>query len=198
MVDITIQEYQDEDDDESNPFLMEDKSDNSDLEEEFCDLLKITFEGSEELPENVKSHIEGKIGTFETRKEGADTTLIFEVNFNQIDKTQIWNSYKNFFRQSESGAKNSSLCVSFEKKGEMADLLKTFKEKKEIPLILHLLQRGCLRVVMDTPEYLLRTGSEFIKEQFPKEMGQILELINRFQSFKGELKLGGMDTIGIF
>lgn len=201
-MDITIQELPEDHDDESpNPFLAQPSSDKEEEDEEdddeLCDLLEITFQGAEEIPEKVRKHIEGKIGTFETRSEGENTTLIFEVNFNQIDKTQIWNSYKNFFRQREGADKNTSLKISFEKKGEMKDLIEGFKAKKEIPLILHLLQRGILRAEIETPEYLLKSGSEFIKEQFPKEMSQILSLLDRFKSFKGELKLGGMDTIDI-
>jgi hypothetical protein len=162
------------------------------------DVLEITFKKNGELPEEVGKHIESRIGMFqknENEEEGT-TTLTFEVNFHQIDKYEIWQSYQRFFEQKDnSEEKNMHFKLSFQKNGELNDLFNSFKKDPEIPLVLHLIENSRLKLDSEGPEYLIKTGMNYLKSHMKHEMAFLDLLINNFKGIKGKLKLGALHDI---
>lgn len=184
----------------------EEEEESSDEEEEGegkvssmpVDLLDITFKKNGQLPLQVEKHIESKIGMFQKNfnEEDNTMTLTFEVNFHQIDKSQIWQSYKRFFEQSsDPKSSNMNFKLSFEKKGTMDNLLESFKSDPEIPLVLHLLENSRLKLESNGPDYLIKTGMNYLKSHMKHEMAFLDFLLSRFKGIKGKMKLGPLKDI---
>ena len=167
----------------------------TEAEEDLSDFLEIKFNSLIDLPEAVKLHIEQKIGNYEINKdlETGETSLIFEVNFNRIDKKEIWSSYRKFFQQKPD--LNTRLNVSLNKGGTLEELLSSFKSRTEIPLVLHLLEKARLKVEIDSPAYLLRTSINYLKEEYSQELGFLEFLIDHFAGLEGTMKLGDLENI---
>lgn len=162
------------------------------------DLLEISFKKNGELPQHVEKHIESKIGLFQKNENEEDnmTTLTFEVNFHQIDKSQIWQSYQRFFEQSaDDEQQNMHLQLSFRKNGDLDDMFESFKRDPEIPLILHLLENSQLKLDGKNPDYLLKTGMNYLKSHMNTEMAFLEILLMKFKGVKGKMKLGPLSDI---
>lgn len=162
------------------------------------DLLNITFKKNGDLPFQVEKHIESKIGMFQKNfnKKDNTMTLTFEVNFHQIDKAQIWQSYQRFFEQSsDDKGSNMHFKLSFDKKGTMDNLLDSFKTNPEIPLVLHLLENSRLKLESTGPDYLIKTGMNYLKSGMKHEMAFLEFLLSRFKGIEGKMQLGPLKDI---
>ena len=162
------------------------------------DLLEVTFNNTNELPEEVCRHIESKIGMFQknANEEEGTVTLTFEVNFHQINKQEIWESYLHFFEQSANpSSPNMKFELSLQKNGSLDDLFESFKKDPEIPLVLHLMENSRLKFESKGPDYLLKTGMNYMKPHMKTEMALLEFLLCRFKGLSGKVKLGALSDI---
>ena len=185
-----------EEDDEDDKNSVEVKIEDNNTEDE-TDLLEITINGLQDIPEDVSEHIKSRIGNYELKKDESknETTLIFDVNFSHVNRNEVFKSYFKFFEQERDY--NSKVNISYAKKGNMKELLESFVEKKEIPLVLHLMEKSELTLDIDSPEFLLVSTINFMKKNFNEPSNLLELLIDKFQAINGKMVLGDINKFDI-